>query len=287
MHQIKSYFIDPCIDFSNDSIDNESSENIINDFTNSIKGEKSSSKFDESKFPNNPTIPLQEDDIKTEDLLFHKKPEKKNLKKKIKEKKQLFETIYTKNDKNDSLFTKNENKSNFEEEAKNFCVKKRLAFKRPRKDNKDNILKKITIGFFNDALLTKLNDKLKSIKSVKYLVKFPQSFCRNVIKKRNHKVSNLSLGTLFEKEELCNKKNRVDLFNYNHNLKVVQSEEIKENKEFQKILNKTYFELYEEYINSYEFRIGEINKLKKKKMKEEYIQRYIIIARGFLKFSSL
>ena len=162
-----------------------------------------------------------------------------------------------------------------------------MAFKRPRKDNKDNILKKITIGFFNDALLTKLNDKLKSIKSVKYLVKFPQSFCRNVIKKRNHKVLHLSLGKLFEKEELCNKKNRVDLFNYNHNLKVVQSEEIKENKEFQKILNKTYFELYEEYINSYEFRIGEINKLKKKKMKEEYIQRYIIIARGFLKFSSL
>ena len=284
MHQIKSYFIDPCTDFFDDSIDNESSENIINDFTNSIKGEKSSSKFDESKFSNNPTIPLQEDDIKSEDLLFHKKPEKKNLNKKIKEKKQLFETI---NKKNDSLFNINENKSIIEEEAKNFCVKKRLAFKRPRKDNKDNILKKITIGFLNDALLTKLNDELKSIKSVKYLVKFPQSFCRNVIKKRNHKVLNLSLGTLFEKEELCNKKNRVDLFNYNHNLKVVQSEEIKENKEFQKILNKTYFELYEEYINSYEFRIGEINKLKKKKMKEEYIQRYIIIARGFLKFSSL
>ena len=66
----------------------------------------------------------------------------------------------------------------------------------------------------------------------------------------------------------------------------MQSEEIKENEEFNKILNKTFGELYEEYINSDEFNIEEINHLKKKKMDDEYIERYIFLSRELIGFFS-
>ena len=98
---------------------------------------------------------------------------------------------------------------------------------------------------------------------------------------------NLSLGEIFQKEELYAKENETGLNNFKHNLNVVQSEEIKENEEFNKILKKTFSELYEEYINSDEFQIGVIKKLKKKKMKDDYIQRFKFIARTLIEFFSL
>ena len=49
-------------------------------------------------------------------------------------------------------------------------------------------------------------------------------------------------------------------------------------------MNKPIRELYEEYINSDEFKIIEINRLKEKKMEDEYIEKYIIIARYLISF---
>ena len=54
----------------------------------------------------------------------------------------------------------------------------------------------------------------------------------------------------------------------------MQSEEIKENEEFKKIMNKTFCQLYEEYINSNEFN-NEINRLKRK-MKMNILQGLFI-----------
>ena len=65
----------------------------------------------------------------------------------------------------------------------------------------------------------------------------------------------------------------------------MQSEEVKENEEFKKILNKTYRNLYEEYINSDEFKIDEINRIKNKNG-DEYIKRYIFLARHLIEFFS-
>ena len=67
---------------------------------------------------------------------------------------------------------------------------------------------------------------------------------------------------------------------------MVQSEEIMENEEFKKILNKTFRELYTEYINSDEFNIDEINRLQEKKMGDEYINRYKYLAKNFIEFLS-
>ena len=67
---------------------------------------------------------------------------------------------------------------------------------------------------------------------------------------------------------------------------MVQNEEIKENEELNMILNKTIFQLYEEYINSDEFKINEINRLKNNKMQDEYITKYISLAKNLIEFFS-
>ena len=72
----------------------------------------------------------------------------------------------------------------------------------------------------------------------------------------------MTLQEVFENEELYFLKDKLALNNYLHNMKILQDEEIKENEEFKIILNENISELYEEYINSDEFKISEINKLK-------------------------
>ena len=112
--------------------------------------------------------------------------------------------------------------------------------------------------------------------------KFPKNFVGDVSRKSNNEIFKLTLREIFEKKELFSKDDKYGLY-YFQNLKIVQCEEIKENKEFKKILNKTIAELYEEYINSNEFNI-EINRLKEKKMQDDYINRYINLARHLILF---
>lgn len=167
---------------------------------------------------------------------------------------------------------------------KNILLKrKRLEKRRRRRDNQDNIRKKIKRGFLNSALYNKLNKKLKEIGSKLFLEKFPQKFACGVVKKTNKLILNMKLEEIFEMKELYNEK---ELKNYYHNLKVVKNKEIQENEEFKKILNKKYHELFEEYINSDEFIIDEINRLKKNKMHNTYIEKYIYLAENFIEFFS-
>ena len=167
---------------------------------------------------------------------------------------------------------------------KNILLKrKRLEKRRRRRDNQDNIHKKIKRGFLNNALYNKLNKKLKEIGSKLFLEKFPQKFACDVVKKTNKLILNMNLEEIFEMKELYNEK---ELKNYYHNLKVVKNKEIQENEEFKKILNKKYHELFEEYINSDEFIIDEINRLKKNKMHNTYIEKYIYLAENFIEFFS-
>ena len=79
---------------------------------------------------------------------------------------------------------------------------------------------------------------------------------------------------------------KVNLDNFLHNIELVKNEEIKENEELNMILNKTIGELYEEYINSDEFKISEINRLKKNKMQDEYITKYVSLAKNLTEFFS-
>ena len=186
-----------------------------------------------------------------------------------------------------SLFknTESDSISDKEKEIK-FIGNKRAKVKRPRKENQDNIRRKIKRAFFNNALIKKLNNKLKSSGSIKYLEKFPQIFVCDVNKNKNKKIMDMTLKKIFETKELYANEDKEGLFKYELNLKVIQSEEIKENEELQKILNKKFSELYTEYINSDEFNIDEINRLKEKKMGDEYINRYKYLAKNLVEYFS-
>ena len=183
-----------------------------------------------------------------------------------------------------NLFTNIEKNSLLVKNREEMLKRKRFQDRRPRKENQDNIRKKIKRGFFNNGLIKKLNEKLKSIGSKKYLRKFPQHFVSDINQKRNKVLFNMTLRKIFENKELYINEDKEGLRNYLNNLKVVQNEEIKENIELKIIFNKTIYELYEEYINSEEFNIIEINRLKEKKMQDEYIKRYINLARYLILF---
>ena len=183
-----------------------------------------------------------------------------------------------------NLFSNIEKNSMLVKNGEDMLKRKRFQDRRPRKENQDNIRKKIKRGFFNNGLIKKLNEKLKNIGSNKYLRKFPQHFVSDVNQKRNKELFNLTLKDIFVNKELYLNEDKEGLRNYSQNLKVVQSEEISENKELKIIFNKTINELYEEYINSDEFNIIEINRLKEKKMQDDYIKRYINLARYLILF---
>ena len=188
----------------------------------------------------------------------------------------LFDIILPKST---PIFSKLENDSSTDDGI--FLERKRYSIKRRRRENKDNIRKKIKRGFLNNALINKINTIIKSNRGKLCFKRFQQHFVSDVAKKSNKVLLNMTLKEIFEKKEIYDTK---ELKFYYHNLKLIQSEEILENEELKNILNKKYCELYDEYLNSKEFMHGEINRLKNNKMEDSYIKRYIYLARNFINF---
>ena len=192
----------------------------------------------------------------------------------------IFDVIYP--DKY-SVFTRIENDLSYllkEEEM--LCQRKRYNIRRKRRENNDNIRKKIKRGFFNKGLIHKLNMILKNQNINSYFEIFQQHFVGDVTKRTNNQLMNMTLEEIFEKKELYQES---ELKTYKHNLNLVKSIEIQENKELKNILNKKLYLIFEEYINSKEFLIDEINRLKNKKMDNEYIKRYIYLTKHFIEFA--
>ena len=192
----------------------------------------------------------------------------------------IFDVIYP--DKY-SVFTRIENNLSYllkEEEM--LCQRKRYNIRRKRRENNDNIRKKIKRGFFNKGLIHKLNMILKNQNINSYFEIFQQHFVGDVTKRTNNQLMNMTLEEIFEKKELYQES---ELKSYKHNFNLVKSIEIQENKELKNILNKKLYLIFEEYINSKEFLIDEINRLKNKKMDNGYIQRYIYLTKHFIEFA--
>ena len=192
----------------------------------------------------------------------------------------IFDVIYP--DKY-SVFTRIENDLSYllkEEEI--LCQRKRYNIRRKRRENNDNIRKKIKRGFFNKGLIHKLNMILKNQNINSYFEIFQQHFVGDVTKRTNNQLMNMTLEEIFEKKELYQES---ELKSYKHNFNLVKSIEIQENKEIKNILNKKLYLIFEEYINSKEFLIDEINRLKNKKMDNGYIQRYIYLTKHFIEFA--
>ena len=199
------------------------------------------------------------------------------------DKKRIFDVIYRKKE---TLFNLIEDDSLVKKEKEYLLKRKRMPFRRQRKDNQDNIRKIIKRGFYNKSLIHKLNEKLKNIGSNKYFEKFPPHFVSDIDQKRNKKVFGMTLAELFQNKEIYNYENKNGLNNFSHNMKVVNNEDIINNIEFRNIMERNVGELYKEYINSYEFKTLELNRLKKNKMKDDYVNSYIYLANHLFEFFS-
>ena len=87
---------------------------------------------------------------------------------------------------------------------------KRILGKRQRKDNRDNIYKKIKRNFFNNALINKLNAEFRNARSANYFRKFPQFFDADVTKRRNKEILDMTLLEIFKKMNYINSKMKKD-----------------------------------------------------------------------------
>ena len=198
------------------------------------------------------------------------------------EKKLIFEVIFPKKD---YLSINKEKNPGLIKEEKTFLRRKRLSKTRGGKDRLDNIRVRIKRQFLNTALINKLNETLLNIGINIKLNIFPDNLVKDINKKRNKIIFNMTLEEFMTKKILYiynNDKN--SLQKYEYNLKILENEDVKNNEKFKKILDKKISELYEEYMNSDKFK-KEINRLKNaKKENDEYINTYIYLARNLLKF---
>jgi len=235
-----------------------------------------------SYFSNDSSFNLANDLPLEEELLYHySNSTKENNSNSIleQEKRKIFKVNYRY--RFDDIFDKENAPLSPISNEKTFFTNKILSSKKRRRENWDNIRKKIKTIFFNKYLYTKMNDTLKSKKSKLYFLKFPITFVNDIKKDTNKDIINISLFDIMLNKELYNEK---DLTNYYHNLKVVENKEINGNEELMKILNKKYSELFKEYINSNEFNINEIKRLKNNNMDNIYMEKYIYQSKNFIEY---
>ena len=161
---------------------------------------------------------------------------------------------------------------------------KQNNIKRRKYDN-DLIMKKIKKRFLKD-LKNKVNENLKSERCRVQFKYFPPLFADNLTKEINKCFLDKTLKDLFSTdfikymEDKNIKIENTDKSNYEHNKSVLNT--LKRNPKYKKkfdFFNRTYFELFNEYLVSKEFEIA-INDLKKED--EEYIKKYINKANNFM-----
>ena len=164
-----------------------------------------------------------------------------------------------------------------------FSKKIRSSEKLPNFKQKHYIRVSIKRNFMNNYLLTALNKKLEEAGFNISFEKFPQSIAVNVAKDFNNNLMNMKLKDIFKNEDLYNIEDRT---NFESNLKIVDKIEKEGNPELNMILNRKFRCLFEEYLNSEEFGIDEINRLKNSKVEKDeyYIEKYIFLAQHFIEF---
>ena len=179
-----------------------------------------------------------------------------------------------KNDKKKMYFSKNNSDDVFNQ--KKGKKKKNITC---RKENTDNINKKIKTRFLK-LLRNYMNKKLKAARCKKQFKYIQQTCASNTNKDFNKEMLSMKLKDFFTKNILVsmNVKNikKTDLTNYEYNKKVYEHL-IKNNYNFD-FLDKTFIELFDEYLNSKQFEEEIDNLRNNNKEKLEYIKNYIIKA---------
>ena len=146
------------------------------------------------------------------------------------------------------------------------------------KYRKGNILVRVITRFLNYFLINILNNILRLKNNSSRFKKLPKSIVTNVYSNGKKEFRNISIKEIFSKKELY--KNEYDEKNYIHNLNLIEKNE--NNECFKDILNRKFSEFYQDYINSKQFNVDEVNRLKNENNENDYIDRYIYVARNFL-----
>ena len=198
----------------------------------------------------------------------------------VKKERSLLETFYP----DYYLFTKMK-EILFEPYMKefDFSITKRSTKRLPNYLQKHYIRVNIKRSFMNTHLLKALKKKLKKAGFKNFFRKFPQNFANNVAKDLNKILMNMRLKEIFRAKDLYID---INVKNYEHNLKLVKEIEEGGNLELNMILNRKFRCLFEEYVNSEEFRKVEINRIKKstKKNNEYYERKFIYLAEHYIEF---
>ena len=200
-----------------------------------------------------------------------------------KDKKKIFDVIYP--EKNYKILTENEINPNSLDlfESFDFNKKTRSKVKQRRFTNQDNMRRVIKRRFSNTYLKNKFNKKLKKAGYKKFIECFPQEFAGNVTREINSSIINMTFGQILTDKSIYSGKK---LYQYENNLEIVNLIKKGQNSELNEMLNKKFSELFEEYLNSDEFKIGEIQRLLNatKPKSGKYIQKYEYLAKNLIKF---
>ena len=216
----------------------------------------------------------------------YEKDQRYQLKLKKGNNKKKFNIIYPEN--NHSKLIEYETKGNSLNNMKEYIFKKKTRSKprRPRYTNQDNIRRVIKRRFLNSYFKNLINKKLKRAGYIKFIKNFSQSFSGNVTRRNNISIINLTFS-----EILTNKKFYLEdkLSYYLNNLEIVNLIKKDKNPDLNELLNKKFCDLYEEYINSDEFNIHEINRLRnvKNEKDEYYIKKYKYLAKNLIEYFSV
>ena len=195
-----------------------------------------------------------------------------------KRKKKIFEVIYPA--KNQQITTESEVKYDF-------TKKIRSKNKQPRFTNLDNIRRVIKRRFVNTYLKNKINMKLKKAGHETFIESFSQEFAANVTKEFNRSIINMTFGQMLKTERFYSSKKLYQCkYNYKKNSEIVNSINEGRNSDLKELLNKKFSELFEEYLNSDEFKINEIQRLRNSKKPKDiiYIKKYEHFANTLIEF---
>ena len=178
-----------------------------------------------------------------------------------------------------NLFKKSDETDDKPNGNPNFRNNIRNKEKQPRYKNNDNVRRIIKRRFFNTYLKDALNKKLKKLGYKELFRYFPQKLVGEITKK----LMNMTLFQIIEKNDSYIKK---DLINFEYNLEIIKKIKTDEKTEVYFILNKKFSEIFEEYVNSDEFKEEIVRLNSKHKNEEFYLQRYEYLAKNFVRFYS-
>lgn len=166
--------------------------------------------------------------------------------------------------------------------------KKKQKYILKRKENSDNIRKKIKSRFFK-TLKNIINQNLKEAGSKLFFDFLPQPIISNITRQTNRNIFNMTLKEIysgnFNYEKSGNAKDNIRKRNYN--LLVVKYLEknisISEKSNFHIFKDMKLSQIYKEYLSSKQFAMS-ISNLQKEKENEKYIKDYIIKAHTLLNY---